>query len=310
MKLKYLVDFILSWISFFLDVLYGNNINPVRSNVLPYSLSSEMLTSARRALDDSLNVWFDVPIDNVTEVFFDANDKAMIRFREDEQACYVTFKGANGGFSDLGQSFSYSPRRVCGAEGCCFAMKGIRNAFYSDFFEDFELAVKRCHQRCAGGGCPIFLTGHSQGASVATVAAVALAKYEPKLLAFGAHPSFWFGCKVLDEMETNLRFTSTCTMRGEPFYDLISTIRLPLLTRHSGTMILLGPGGASTLAYNKELALMPGAEPCHDVRRHYIENLSHITPGPLDGFVDGSLCTRDIECKSQRCFRKRCVAKE
>lgn len=134
-----------------------------------------------------------------------------------------------------------------------------------------------------------------------------MADLNPKLITFGAQRSVGPNCKVLDAMETNLRFTAQCERKnGEPAYDLIAQIG-GAATRPTGVHILLGKGGAVTLGKNADNWLLPALERCHDQREPYLENIQQLTPGLLDGFRSGAICTRDVECRSKTCIKKRCL---
>ena len=166
-----------------------------------------------------------------------------------------------------------------------------------------------CHDRCEDGGCDLVITGFSQGGALAATAAIALAEYNPKLIKFAQHPTVWFRCDMLDTMETYLRFTGTCqSVFGEPAYDSIAFYGNPFVTRHSGTMIMLGPGGAATVAHNTGKTFLPLNMVCHDMDSPYGAGLDLIEPGPIDGYQDGSMCTTDVECKSRQCLDRRCAA--
>ena len=79
-------------------------------------------------------------------------------------------------------------------------------------------------------------------------------------------------------------------------------------TRHSGTMILLGPGGAATVTHNTGKIFLPLNMVCHDMDSPYGAGLDLIEPGPIDGYQGGSMCTTDVECKSRQCLDRRCAA--
>lgn len=313
MIFDFLIDFVLGWTAFTFDVIYGSTWDPNANRVAPYTLSAEMITYINKSVNYTWWVWDERLVNDVegnTEVFEDPNDRVVVRY--DDGACYVAFKGNEfGDLDDTFQSWTSFPRRLCGEAGCCFVNHGVYDAYFSDYVEEFEAAVDRCRAKCVDtgdGGCPLIITGHSQGAAIAPVAAIALSKHNPILLTYGQHPAIWFRCGVLDDMETYLRFRSQCEQRGEPFYDAISYQGIPFLGRQTGTLILISPGGASTVAYNDEVTFFPIAEPCHQVHQWYIDPLAQLQPGPLDGFDDGSLCTRHIECRSRSCENERCVA--
>lgn len=311
-----LISFISVWLAFLLDIFAPRHtIIPDITDVPPVYLSATRLRQFQTAQVLSRNVSFisiNPPQDfypDYTFAWHDMNDKAMVTYMNG--TCYGVFKGVASHFYDMSQSFGlYGSRKVCGSEGCCFLDRGIAGAYYGHFTDLFEAKMRECHSTfCDAQGCPdVILTGHSQGASISTIAAVALADIRPMLFAFGPHKVIhpFRRCDVLDNMETYLRVTSICNNDGLPAYDIIPYVGpWVILGRNTGSMILLGGGGAATMAHNRDQFLLPFVEPCHNIV-DYIDNIMRLEPGPLDGFVNGSMCTRNIECKSKSCVEKRC----
>lgn len=304
--MRFILTFIRTWMAFFMDLLLGNAVNPLGARVAPYEMSSDMLDIARIAMDYTGLVWWEgLTEDDVTRVFEDPNDRVMIRYHPDQGVCYVSFKGASiRDFDDIRQSYPMIfGRDVCGAAGCCSVERGLHEAYYSDYVAEFEQAVDDCYNNCSGTGCRIVITGHSQGAAIAPVAAIALERYNPILLTFGQHLTQRGRCGVLDNLETYLRFTVVCDWRGNgrPSYDAITYQGNPFTQRHTGTLILLGPDGAATLARNRGMTLLPIAEPCHSAANFYVPYLRNLEPGVWDGFEAGAMCSRNVECKSMQC---------
>lgn len=152
------------------------------------------------------------------------------------------------------------------------------------------------------------LTGHSQGGAIATVAAIALAKYNPMLITFAQPRVHGHNCDVIDNMDTYLGVNAICEVRGGPVYDSI-TYMGGSRAKQTGTFIVAGAGGAATLGYNTDQWLMPILPgECHNIHDDYETVVRSLKAGAFDGFVEGSLCTRHIKCKSNRCVRDRCVA--
>lgn len=304
---------ILGWIRGILallaNLLFGGISNNGNEAVEPYILKEETLEVVRNALQHSrLAFWPDLQRDDDTRVFANDIDKAHVRY--EDGMCFVAFRGVyTDGLADSLQSApSLFPREVCGQAGCCNVHRRTAKAYYNSFVDELEAAVEECHNRC-DDGCDVVLTGFSQGGAIATIAAIALSQYNPILLTYAQHPVTSGRCDVLDNMETYLRFTGSCEVLGKPAYDSITYYGIPFLSRHSGTMIMLGHGGAATVAKNSGRTFLPIRPQCHLMEDPYslaIDTL--MEAGPLDGFTDGSMCTQDIECQSQNCSGERCVA--
>lgn len=153
------VALLTKWLMLLLDVMAKRSVNPLRSQILPYNMSSEELMVTEWAMRFSGWVWGDVYDDVNTVELEDEDDKVLIRF--EEGTCYAVFRGANETMDRLQTIPSMIGRQVCGGEGCCVVERGMYNAYYSDFNEEFEDAVRACHQRC-DEGCPVVFSGHSQ----------------------------------------------------------------------------------------------------------------------------------------------------
>lgn len=300
--------------TFLLDLLWsstrsGNAVNPMAAGIPPYNMTETMLQHVGISVLLSDLVWREETKTNeLQEVFADFNDRVLVRY--ERGSCYVAFRGAwSGNPTDLLQSVPMPfAQDVCGSEGCCTVERGMYRAYYSRYVDRFEAAVQRCTERCDDGPCELVITGHSQGASIAPVAAIALAEYNPTLLTFGQHMTQVGHCDVLENMDTYLRFNSMCPMGTRPSYDNLPVWGNLISGRHSGTHILLGAGGAATLGYNNDMALLPFREACHNIYDPYMTSIDKLEPGLMDGFSVGSLCSRDIECQSKKCVQKRCSA--
>lgn len=317
-----LIVTLLSWLSLALDVLWGNGWNPTNSRsptaldmVEPFVLTPTLLQHVQTSMVLSNQVWFVKRDDDTTRVFQDFNDKAMVKYKDN--TCYAAWKGANMLWDQVQSIPLIFSKQVCSsadATDCCQVEKGMYRAYYSRYVDDFEQAVEECVQRCTdmtGGGCPLVLTGHSQGASIAVVAAIRLAqRYATTLITFGQERVHRGHCAALENLGASsyLRITAMCDPgNGRPAYDQFSWMG-SILGRHVGTFLLLGgdDGEVATLGYGTDMWMLPLREWCHNSYRFYTNRIRNLEPGPLDGFGEGSLCTRDIECKSRNCSGYTC----
>lgn len=298
-----LFDLLSTFIFYFLSLLRGP------SSAEPFVLNVDGMQKIRLALDHSQMVFWDDVEMRLSDVrLFETNlDRALVRYLD--ESCYVSFRGSSGNVLDNLQSApGLFPRQVCGQAGCCFVERGLGGAYYASFASELETELQECTERCEGDhGCDVVLTGYSQGGAVASVAAIVLAKYNPTLITFAQQPVTWFACNVLDNMEERyLRFTALCEEGGKPTYDAIPYYGNPLVSRHSGTMIMLGNGAAATIGYNSRRTFLPISGACHDLEGEYEKSVDNLEIGPLDGFPSSALCTADVECKSRRCHQSRC----
>ena len=316
-----MVEFLNPFIAAALNFLSRNPLNPTPPPPVVFdAFRLRQYQLAARYAADVFFVQADQPLPPLyneperTVIYEDQNDRALVTRREG--TCYLSFAGANirdfvGIFTDGNQGTGFTgTTQVCGSDGCCRLDRGITRAYFSDYVEQMEADTRECVASCGfGTPCPLVLTGHSQGASIAHVAAVVLADLNPILFSFGAQKMIHFSrCGVLDNMDLFFRTISQCpTAGGGPQYDVQVYLGV-VWGQHTGTMILVGPGGAMTLARNTDINFFPVADECHNVIIHYIGNIDQLVPNqPFDGFVPGSLCTRDIECRSQSCDNQRCL---
>lgn len=118
---------------FLVDFSIGKrSLNPLRTQMLPYNLSSAELIEMEWAMRFSGRVWGDPWGDgqkNNTVVLEDENDKVWIRFHEG--TCYAVFRGANTPIDAQQSKPSLIGRRVCGGKGCCYVERGIYKAYSS-----------------------------------------------------------------------------------------------------------------------------------------------------------------------------------
>lgn len=311
-----LINFASAIVAFASDYLIGAPLRPDWVDVPPVSMNATQLQQFQTAMWLSINVSgvaTNPPQDfypDFTYAFRDYNDQAMVTFMDG--TCYGAFKGMAPALYDFMQGVGiYGTKDVCSSEGCCTLDRGISQGYYGQFWELFEEKIRECHHTlCPDSvdGCPVVLTGHSQGAAIATVASVALADLRPALYSFGGQKILHRGhpCHILDQMDTYLRVTTVCEYEGLATYDINAHVN-PLLT-HTGTMIILGHGGAATVAHNHDMTLMPYKVPCHGIFDPYLFSILQLQPDqPLDGFVPGSVCSRDVECKSNKCAHHRCT---
>lgn len=299
-----LFDSLLSILWFVVNLFFGGLFNNGNDAVEPYLLKDDILLLIKGASRESRLVYrSDIERDEDTSVFENALDKAVLQY--ESGVCYVSFKGS-GSLDSIQSAPSLFPRQVCGAAGCCNINRNTAGAYFTSYVDELEVEVEECHSRCADG-CPLVLTGYSQGGSIATIAAIALSQYNPILITYAQHPVAWRGCDVLDNMETYLRFTGICEVGGQPMYDSIPFFGNPFLTRHAGTKIMLGRGGAATVAQNGDRFFFPIGQQCHTFEpfNYAISNL--LEAGPLDGYTDGATCSQNIECQSKVCSSRRCV---
>jgi pimeloyl-ACP methyl ester carboxylesterase len=103
--------------------------------------------------------------------------------------CFAAFRGTTLRLDDWRQNFLLGTEQVCkGSKGdkeCCFTRKGFYPAYNTVYKRDLETALRECAGYCSDPEGCVVLTGHSQGAAIAAVAALYLSDLNPYVITFG-----------------------------------------------------------------------------------------------------------------------------
>ena len=116
------------------------------------------------------------------------NDAALVTKVQD--VCYGIFRGTVefNPFDDM-QNLDPGFSKVPGTD--CYVRRGFYNAYFTNYQQEFEQAVRGCVESCEGENCELVLSGGSQGASASIVAAIyLLEEYDPYVLSFGPMRTF------------------------------------------------------------------------------------------------------------------------
>ena len=292
-----------------------------------FSLSQDFLQLTQKAVHLSALAYDSDPISSSSfvsydtiQVFQDDVDQAvLVSF---EGYCMVAFRGTDiSSWGDLYQNFQLGNEPVCVNGVCCNAEKGFHEAYHRSYQVDLETAIRVCASQCNELSCPtVVLTGHSQGGAVATIASIYVADLLPILITFGQPPTLDTPCSLVNADRT-VRFENSRVGRRGTTYDPVPY--LPYQAGHFGNQVMLGDdsSGVAFIGQNTEIEFDPwDSENFFASHRLTSDNVGYMTRidslvnaniGVLfvrsSGFVDGMVCSQDVECDSKLCANERCV---
>ncbi|CAB9524515.1 expressed unknown protein [Seminavis robusta] len=183
--------------------------------------------------------------------------------------CYGVFRGTTMSWDDWRQNFRMGSEVICGSDNmavpntpkqpvCCAARAGFYDAYHTSYFQDFEKAIRRCAQDCLNPDECVVLTGHSQGGSIAAVAAVTLADINPYVITFGQPPTLAPGCPYISNERwyrwVNTRDSDTLGITYDPI-----PFSPSFGTGCWGHFLVLGndPSGVAYLGLDNQQSLAP-----------------------------------------------------
>lgn len=307
----------------------------------PFSLSGEILLLSQRSAELSiLSITGneEEPRFEFYRYFLAEPDKAIVVGADGY--CFAAFRGTTNNVEDVKQNVVLGFNSACNSteedesNTCCNVRKGFDQAYNASFRADLEDAIVECvnvYESCEDETSCVVFTGYSQGAAIAIVAALYLAKLNPYVISFGQPPTLQEGVCSLAKSDRWYRFVNTYNDvlgLGHMGYDIVamsgSLPRTGARATQVGHMILFPTDNSTGIAYlgldptNWDLG--PPSYQAHDMIESFGEMdeyhpgyLDHINfllntggsfPIALTGFVDGSLCTEDRECESGNCHRK------
>ena len=231
--------------------------------------------------------------------------------------CHVNFRGSRPTLQDWLQNLNVVAATICTNNDdtvCCSAHAGSVSAYYAPYVQEMEDWVDDCAANyCKNMDDCLVLSGHSQGSAVASVAAVILAQWNPHVLLFAAPRVIHLPCAAIVDSTRWFNFVNTAmAANASILYDITSILLIPG-AGSVGHMILFSPNGdPSHLAYLgldvQDLYLRPNFLVSEHIAGAYLRRTNALANvyrrgdyPDLSGFVDGTLCTMDMECRSGSC---------
>jgi hypothetical protein len=252
--------------------------------------------------------------------FNEEPDEAAVASRDG--TCYGVFRGTVGR-KDWVQNLKPLTEDICGREGCCQARTGFVEAYNAKFRGDFEAALLDC----VDTNCPttrncVVLSGYSQGAAIALVAAIILSgQIDPIGITFGQPMAIIPDCPYVNSSNW-YRLVNTRPGTLGLVYDPIPSIRInvPIRVNHVGYLIIVSddPSGAASFGLDSRHVPRPFDKNYYQAHSMlsrkewpslgYMDRLlsyqaKGMYPLSVDGFGTGYWCREDDECQSGNCRR-------
>jgi Lipase (class 3) len=301
-----------------------------------FPFTQELLQITLKAVNLCNNAYDSDPVANWNtfqydsiQVFKDNNDQAiLVSF---EGYCMLGFRGTDtSSWSDIYQNLKTGNEQVCSAGKCCNAERVFYDSYNSGYRVELENAVRECTSQCTTvttaanettTTCPqAVITGSSQGGGTAVVASMYFHDLIPVVITFGQSPVVDMPCRLVDEDRT-FRFENSRVGARGTTYDPVPY--LPYKSSHYGNQFMLGEDSTSVayIGQNAEIKFEPwDADNFFAVHRltsknvgyiHRIEALANANKDAKfirsSGFIDGTPCSRSVECDSKICFNELCV---
>jgi len=140
-------------------------------------------------------------------VYIDEPDAAI--FLQEDKYCFAIFRGTTPNLRDWLQNLDPFTGEVCSMEGqCCKTRRGFQHAYdMPDYKYNLEDNLRLCKANCPE--CQVVFAGHSQGAAIATVAAVAMSDLDPTIIAFGQPGTIVGDCPAI-KVDKYYRYGTWC----------------------------------------------------------------------------------------------------
>ena len=238
---------------------------------------------------------------------FDDGFNDVVVVAKVEDVCYAVFRGTDEfNCFDMMQNLLPGFRKLPGTD--CFVRKGFYDAYFTNYQEDFEQAVRGCVDSCEGDQCELVLSGGSQGAGVAVSAGIYLfEEYDPMVLSIGVMRAFlptspFNRDEVCTHFNKDRHFHFILTDTLLEVYDPVPYM-YAFWAKNAGHEILYDEDGNFNyqgISHNYNMRRDPSSMTVH-TRVNYVaksnrayENLC--LPAPAVGWRDGHWCSEDSNC--------------
>lgn len=292
----------------------------VNSQVLP----EDVITYSRRAAQLSKMVYRlgehvdDSDNPGSITVRSTANGADQALWEKYEGVCYVAFRGTGTNILDALQNLDPGTKKLCSkSKGCCTIRQGFASGFIdAEYRFELEGWARKCRTDCPT--CPLVVTGHSQGGSIAIAAGIVLADLDPYIITFGQPGTIVkdkanaAACgKVMNFNTRFFRFVNTRFELDKDFgVDMVS--QLSPGAAHHGTLILLGDDDTRVKLYadgaDSGLGFFQG-DPLAHSSSLYNARLTMLQKKLKSkvGFGSGHGCNRNDHCQTGICVQSTCV---
>lgn len=285
--------------------------------------------------------------------FDDEPDQALVAKKMGY--CFAAFRGTtiDKGLDDWRQNLKLGNRQVCSTGGdggsteknnknknqqCCSTRTGFYEAYNTEYKHDMEVAIRACAKDCLNPDECVVLTGHSQGGAIAAVAALYLADLNPYVITFGQPPTVDQPCTLITSERYYRYINSKDAEKGVVGVSYDPVPFSPGLGADDfGHMLLLSSDstgvayiGLDAQDHFHPLDIVAAAHSMQaadaDTPAGYLDRIesllhtygkkNHTYPVRSNGYVAGTLCSKNKECETDKCEKEttfsysRCVGVE
>jgi pimeloyl-ACP methyl ester carboxylesterase len=254
-------------------------------------------------------------------LFRDGVDEAAV-LRTTDGYCMAVFRGTSPAVEDWMQNINPFTGQNCGgqdtggvATGCCDVRSGFNQAYDAGYRSHLESVVNDCVNRCDDHEDCLILGGHSQGAAIASIAAIRLAHLNPQVVAIAPPPAVHMPCSVVSSQRW-YNFINSGAGGSGLIYDLI-TLSPGLGADYIGRTFLLSDDdtGAAYVGINTigDIWMGPHDKDLHSLYSRpgnpypgYLDRIEALLlrgddPVRTGGIVTGGSCNQNTECQSRAC---------
>mmetsp|Transcript_14406 Transcript_14406/g.20293 ORF Transcript_14406/g.20293 Transcript_14406/m.20293 type:complete len:514 (+) Transcript_14406:48-1589(+) len=289
-------------------------------------LSEKIMKISRDAAELSSIAYFEKPAEEPTlesmvkhyedlKLYIHEPDEALVAKKDGY--CYGAFRGTTLTSDDWRQNLRLGTEPICADDGvCCETRQGFFDAYDTPYRAEWEQGMRDCAETCTNKEECVILTGHSQGGAIATVAAVALGDLDPYVITFGQPYTVDAPCEKISSERFYRFINSEGHARGIE-YDPVPFLPGFGADAFGHTMILsddftgVAYVGLDAQDYFSPLDVTAAAHSMRGTEEDpgYLDRLNTLMdtrnnntyPIRNDGYVAGSLCSKDKECQSEKC---------
>lgn len=246
------------------------------------------------------------------EAWGDIDDEALVAKTNDTNRCHAVFRGTDiFNMYDQFQNIAFLNERIDGTD--CVVRQGYKDAYFTAYLNTFRTEVENCVASCEGG-CPLVLSGHSQGGAAAVVASIDLRAYNPTVITFGAPRAIHDDGDPCTAANSSNHYRFINTLNNQ--FDRVPSMGSVFNAKHIGHTFLLDDGNFHVVGtgLNDDQSRTPWTDLPHfvNIYKRRIQAMVNrgCYPVPVAKWSNDHFCGRSDECEDDSfCLMKRCRPK-